>query len=89
MSDNFFGNEYKSLFELGLFGENPAVKVVDNFEICPTNLAALVTALFETVMRTLPDGEQIKFEQKFNEALAILMKERFQYDITIRYPDDE
>ena len=82
-------DDYKPMFELGLAGEDPAVKVVDEFEICPTLLAALVTALFETVTRRVSDDKQIHFEQKFNSALTVLMKERFDYDLTIRYPNEE
>jgi hypothetical protein len=88
MSDDFF-NDYKPLFELGLFGEDPAIKVVDEFDICPTSLAALVTALFETVMKAVPDENQIEYEEKFNYALKILMEERFNYDVVIKFPDDE
>lgn len=88
MSEDFFEG-YKPLFELGLFGEDPAIKVVDEFEICPTSLAALVTALFETVMKSVPDENQIEYEEKFNHALKILMQERFQYDVVIKYPDDD
>jgi hypothetical protein len=88
MTDNFFEG-YKPLFELGLFGEDPAIKIVDEFEICPTSLAALVTALFETVMKTVPDENQIEYEEKFNHALKILMQERFQYDVVVKYPDDD
>ena len=81
---------YKPMFELGLCEEeSPAVRVLDDFEVGPVALAALVTALFETVMRTLDDGSQIDFEQKFHKALDILMEERYQYDIVTEYPDEE
>lgn len=80
---------YDPLFELGLFEKkDPAVKVLDGFEICPATLASLVTALFETVMRTVPDNKQIEFEERFLESLQILMKDRFNYDVSIKYPDD-
>lgn len=89
MSTDFFKN-YQPLFELGFFNENnPAVKVLDQFNICPTVLASLVTVLFETVMRSVPDNQQILFEERFNESLKVLMKERFDYDVTIKYPDDD
>jgi hypothetical protein len=81
--------EYTPLFELGLYGEDPAIKIVNECSICPTSLASLVTALFETVMRTVSDKKQIQFEEKFNDALQILMKERFNYDISIKFPEDE
>jgi hypothetical protein len=87
MSEDFFEG-YKPLFELGLFDEDPAIRIVGEFEICPTSLAALVTALFETVMKTVPDENQIEYEEKFNHALKILMQERFQYDVVMKFPDD-
>ena len=58
MSDYSY-SDYKGLFELGLVGEDPAVKILDDFEICPTSLASFVTVLFETVMRSVPDKSQI------------------------------
>jgi len=89
MSTNSFKN-YQPLFELGFFNESdPAVKVLDECSICPAVLASFVTVLFETVMRTVPDNHQILFEERFNEALTVLMKERFDYDVTIKYPDDD
>lgn len=87
--NEFMPDGYRSLFELGLFNEDPAVKVLDVFEICPTSLAALVTALFETVMKTVPDKKQIQFEKHFNDALQILMQERFEYDVTVKYFDED
>jgi hypothetical protein len=85
---NFSFDDYQALFELGLFDQDPAVKVLDEFTICPTSLAGLVTALFETVMKSVPDEDQIEYESKFNSSLKILMQERFNYDVTIKYPDD-
>jgi hypothetical protein len=85
---NFSFDDYKALFELGLFDQDPAVKVLDEFTICPSSLAGLVTALFETVMRSVPDENQIEYEAKFNSSLKTLMQDRFNYDITIKYPDD-
>lgn len=80
---------YKPLFELGVYEDvHPAVKVIDECDICPGVLASFVTVLFETVMRSVPDNKQIEFEERFNEALEILMKERFNYDVSIKYPDD-
>jgi hypothetical protein len=81
---------YEPYFELGFYEKkDPAVLVLDNFEICPVALASLVTALFETVMRTVPDDKQIEFENAFNKSLDILMRERFDYDVTTKYPRDE
>ena len=82
-------SDYKGLFELGLVGENPAVKILDDFEICPTSLASFVTVLFETVMRSVPDKNQIEYEKKFNSALQILMRDRLEYDVTIKYPEED
>ena len=88
MMSRYKYRDYRELFELGLVGEDPAVKVLNDFEICPTSLASFVTALFETVMRTVPDKKQIEYEDKFHKSLQILMKDRFEYDITVKYPED-
>jgi hypothetical protein len=88
MSDYLY-SDYKGLFELGLVGEDPAVKILEEFEICPTSLASFVTVLFETVMRSVPDKNQIEYEQKFHKSLKILMRDRLEYDVTIKYPEDE
>jgi hypothetical protein len=82
-------SDYKGLFELGLVGEDPAVKILEDFEICPTSLASFVTVLFETVMRSVPDKNQIEYEEKFHKALKILMRDRLEYDVTIKYPDND
>jgi len=82
-------SDYRGLFELGTVNDNPAVKILEDFEICPTSLAAFVTVLFETVMRSVPDKNQIEYEQKFNKALEILMRDRLDYDVTIKYPEDD
>lgn len=76
--------KYVPLFELGVYGEDPAVKILKECNVCPTSLASLVTALFETIMRTIPDKKQISFEEKFNYALRILMQERFNCDVTTK-----
>jgi len=82
--------DYVPMFELGLCEEeSPAVRILDDFEVGPVTLASLVTALFETVMRTLDDGSQIEFELKFQKALKILMEQRHQYDIVTEYPEDD
>jgi hypothetical protein len=88
MSDYSY-SDYKGLFELGLVGEDPAVKILEEFEICPTSLASFVTVLFETVMRSVPDKNQIEYEEKFHNALKILMRDRLEYDVTVKYPDDD
>ena len=82
-------SDYRGLFELGLVGEDPAVKILEDFEICPTSLASFVTVLFETVMRSVPDKNQIEYEEKFHKALKILMRDRLEYDVTIKYPDND
>lgn len=88
MSDYSY-SDYKGLFELGLVGEDPAVKILDDFEICPTSLASFVTVLFETVMSSVPDKSQIEYEEKFHQALKILMRDRLDYDVIVKYPDDD
>ena len=90
MSDDDFLEGYEPLFELGFYEEeDPAVLLLKDVEICPVGLAALVTALFETVMRSVPDENQIEFEEKFNESLKILMQQRFDYDVTTKYSDED
>lgn len=80
--------DYVKMFELGFTENNPAVKILSSFDICPTSLAALVTALFETVMRTIPDDKQILFEENFNKSLKKLMKHRHECDLKIQFPDN-
>jgi hypothetical protein len=55
----------------------------------PVLLAALVTALFETVMTSLPDDEQISYEQQFRDSFDILMKERFDYNVEKKFLEDD
>lgn len=82
---------YVPMFELGLFEEmSPACKVIPNeAEVCPIVLAALVTVLFETVMRAVPEKNQIEFENKFHEALEIMLEERFDYDVVVKPPNEQ
>lgn len=81
---------YEPLFELGFFeDESPAVRVVSEGSLCPAGVAALCVAMFETVMRTVSEHEQIIFEEKFRKSFEILMEERFNYDVVTKYPDDE
>jgi hypothetical protein len=43
--------DFHKMFELGVTeNDNPAVRVLNDFDICPITLAALVTALYETVI---------------------------------------
>lgn len=82
--------DFNPLFQLGFTSkEDPAVKVLTSCEICPTQLAALMTVLFETVMKLVPDSKQLQFETRFLESFRILMNERCNYDTTVIYPDDE
>lgn len=76
---------YFPVFELGVVGKNPAVRVLGDYSICPTTLAALATTLFEAVMKTVEESEQIQYEKRFNKALKVLMKERHNYDISYKY----
>jgi len=90
--EDFFEG-YNPLFELGFFDEteddpSPAVRILEEGEIGPIELAALVVALFETVMRTVPESNQIDFEEKFHKCLDVLMEERFDYDVVTKYPED-
>ncbi len=77
--------DYAPIFELGIVNNNPAVKVLGDFSVCPTTLAALTTTLFEAVMKTVEESEQIQYEKRFNKALKVLMKERHNYEITYKY----
>ena len=79
---------YEPLFELGLFKkDSPGCRVIPKYvEMDPITLAALVVALFETVMQVIPDSDQIVFEEKFHKALSIMLEERFKYDL-IRDPN--
>jgi hypothetical protein len=88
MSEDFYDG-YVPLFELGVFeNEHPCVKILDECEICPTELAALCTVLLDVVVRTVPESHQVEFEKKFKEALEILIEERHNYDVSIKYPDE-
>ena len=80
---------YQKFFELGLYKQNsPACKVYAGVEVCPIVLAALVTAMFETVMKAVPDHQQIDFEKKFKESLRIMLEERFEYDVYTKELDE-
>lgn len=83
--DNNFRKDFVSVFELGIINDNPAVKVLREYEMCPITLAALVTALFETVMNTVHESKQNNYEKAFTKALKTIMKERHNYEITYKY----
>jgi hypothetical protein len=81
--------EYQALFELGVVNDNPAVKIVGDFSVCPTTLAALVVTLFETVMKSVDESDQIDYEKYFNKSLKVIMKERHNYEVTYKYIESE
>jgi hypothetical protein len=88
MSD--FIEDYEPIFQLGFYKkQDPAILILKEAEMCPVALAGLVTALFETVMKTVSDEKQIEFESAFNESLKVLMQQRFDYEVTVKYPEDE
>lgn len=82
---------YEPLFELGLYKkDSPGCRVIPKeTKIDPIVLASLVVALFETAMKNVPDSEQIIFEEKFHKAFAIMMEERFDYEVIYKYPEEE
>lgn len=82
---------YEPLFEIGLVHQlNPAIKVLDNFEIKPATLAALCTGLFESVMRNVPEANQVEYEQVFKQCFNTLMDERHNFDVVYKgLPEDE
>lgn len=83
-------DNYQKCFELGLYKEtSPACKVFAGVEVCPVILAALVTALFETVMKGVPESQQLRFEEVFKTSLQVMMEERFDYDVVTKELDDE
>jgi len=77
--------EYAPLFELGIVNDNPAVKVIAEVTVCPVSLAALMVTLFETVMKSIEENEQIEYEKYFNKSFKKIMKERHNYEIYYRY----
>lgn len=82
-------DEYIPIFELGIINENPAVKLLGEYGVCSVTLAALVTTLFETVMKNVDESEQNEYEKTFNKALKRIMKERHNYEISYKYIEDE
>lgn len=83
MNNSF--EEYAPLFEVGIVNDNPAVKVIADVAVCPVTLAALMVTLFETVMKTVEENEQIEYEKYFNKSFKKVMKERHNYEISYRY----
>lgn len=89
MPEDYEIEGYEPLFELGLYKkDSPGCRVIPKeAEIDPIVLAALMVTLFETVMKSVPDSDQILFEDKFHKAFEMLMRERFQYETITKYPD--
>lgn len=92
MSNNFPSNppNYIPIFEIGIINNvNPAVKGFAGVcsSVCPITLAAITTALFETVMMNIEESKQIQYEQYFNKAFKKLMKERHTLEITKKFFD--
>jgi len=87
--DNNFPKEFVSVFELGIINGNPAVKVLREHDMCPISLAALMTALFEAVMKTVEESNQNLYETAFRKAFRTIMKERHNYDVSYKRIDDE
>lgn len=81
--------EYDPMFQLGLCGKEPYVRILNDFDITPITLASLVVALFEGVMRNIPDEHQIEFEEKFQSSLEYFMSMRDQCEITSKIPQKE
>lgn len=82
---------YEPLFEIGLVNQlNPAIKVLDSFEIKPATLAALCTGLFESVMRNVNESKQNEYEEIFQQCFNTLMSERHNYDVIYKdLPENE
>lgn len=79
-------SSYQPLFELGVICDNPAVKMLADADICPVTLAAVTIALFESVMRVVPESKQNEFEKIYKESFRSLMKERYNYDLLVYEP---
>lgn len=89
MSEDFF-EDYEPMFELGFFeGEHPAVNVLTDGVIDPVELASLCVVLFDAVQRTVDESKQNDFEKVFKDSLEVMLEERFNYDVTLKYPEDE
>jgi len=80
----------KPMFELGVVDEDsPYCRVIpEEVTTSPVILAALTVVLFETAMNSVQEKNQISFEKQFREALDIMMRERFEYDVIRKYPED-
>ena len=81
--------DYQPLFELGFYQEDPACKVLNDFQITPLQLATLTVTLFETVMRAVGEDTQIQYEKEFTNLFKYCMRERHRCDITVEYEDEE
>lgn len=80
-NEDSFIRDYQPLFELGIIRQNPAIKILSDMDVCPVALAALTTAMFEAVMRIVPENKQNEFEDVFKKSFKTLMKERHNYDM--------
>lgn len=88
-SEEDLQENYQKFFELGLYKkDSPACKVFAGVEVCPIVLAAMVTALFETVMKAVEESQQIEFEKRFLQSLQIMFEERFDYDVVTQEFED-
>lgn len=87
--EEYVPSDYVPIFEVGVVKDNPAVKVIGDFSICPTTLAALVVTLFETTMKSVEESDQISYEKHFTKAFKVLMKERHNYEVTYKYIKEE
>lgn len=90
MNNNFPPNpsNYISLFEVGLIdGKNPAIKGFTGYcsSLNPITLAAIMTALFESVMVNVEENTQIEYEKLFTKAFKKLMKDRHTLEITKKF----
>lgn len=86
--NNKLPENYIPLFEIGMVNDNPAVKILGEFAVCPTTLAALMTTLFEAVMKSIEESDQVDYEKYFIKSFKVLMKERHNYDVTYRFIED-
>jgi hypothetical protein len=81
--------EFNPYFVLGFVDNNPAVKIIQEHHIDSVKLAALTTTLFEAIMRSVPEEQQVQFEHQFTKAFAHIMKERFNYDLKFEFVEED
>jgi hypothetical protein len=55
---------------------------IDKGDINPILISALCVSLFESCMHLIPDSEQLEFEQHFQDALKVMLRERHKYTST-------